>query len=50
MVGEMWYLALRRDNTLEECLLPNADKVNVNEFVNTKMRLMDMIETNKFSL
>ena len=47
IVEEYWYLALRKDNTLEECLLPNADKLSVNEFVNVKMKLMENTEINK---
>ena len=41
VVGESWYLALRLDGTLEECLLSNADKLSVNEFVNMKMKIVE---------
>ncbi len=47
IVGESWFLALRKDYTILECLLPNADKLSVNEFVNTKMKLMENAEINK---
>ncbi len=47
IVGECWFLALRKDYTILECLLPNADKLSVNEFVNAKMKLMENAEINK---
>ena len=46
VVGESWYLAIKLDGSLEECLLSNADKISVNEFVNMKMKIIE--EQNDF--
>ncbi len=50
IVGDCFVLALRKDYTIFECLLSNASKISVNEFVNAKMKLMEKAEINKFPM